>query len=193
MKHAVIVGHPDAASLNLSLAKAYGAAASRRGHKVILRDLYRMGFNPCLGAEELPGPGFKPGADVAAERALLEGVDVFTFVYPLWFNAPPAIVKGYMDRVFGFGFGYGPIRGGGNTPLLDGQKMLSLTTSGAPEDWLKGQADWGAIRTLDGHFASVCGLELLDHLHFGGIVPNMTREAAGAELDRVEEAFARLF
>ena len=117
MKHAVIVGHPNPASFNLSVAEAYRAAARARGHEVLLRDLYRMGFDPCLKAEEVPGPGgFAVAADVATERALLSDVDVFTFIYPLWFNAPPAIVKGYMDRVFGFGFGYGPVSGGAIRP-----------------------------------------------------------------------------
>jgi NAD(P)H dehydrogenase (quinone) len=154
-----------------------------------------MGFDPCLKEAELPRPGgFAPEPDVQAERALLNDVDVFTFVYPLWFNAPPAIVKGYVDRVFGFGFGYGPISGGGNQPLLSGRRMLSLTSSGAPAEWLQEQAAWEAIRTLfDSHFAAVCGLLVVDHIHFGGIVPNITKDAAKAELERVEEAVARLF
>jgi NAD(P)H dehydrogenase (quinone) len=195
MKHAVIVGHPNPDSFNLGVAAAYCEAVRGRGHEPVLRDLYRMGFDPCLKAGEIPRPsGFEPSPDVQAERALLAEVDVFTFVYPLWFNAPPAMVKGYMDRVMGFGFGYGPIRGGGNAPLLAGRRMLSLTSSGAPAEWLQSQASWTAIRTLfDGHLASVCGLQVLDHIHFGDIAPGMPKAAVEGELARVGEAVRRLF
>lgn len=108
MKHAVIVAHPVRTSFNRSVAEAYRQAVELRGHTVIVRDLYAMNFEPRLQAAEMPrAEGFAPGADVLAEREQLKDVDVFTFVYPLWFNAPPAILKGYIDRVFGFGFGMG--------------------------------------------------------------------------------------
>jgi NAD(P)H dehydrogenase (quinone) len=72
--------------------------------------------------------------------------------------------------------------------------MLSLTSSGAPGEWLQAQASWEAIRTLfDSHFASVCGLTVLDHVHFGGIVPNMTASAVESEFDRVRDLVGRLF
>lgn len=78
--------------------------------------------------------------------------------------------------------------------MLDGRRMLSFTSSGAPEDWLRLQASWDAIRTLfDNHLASVCGLEVLDHVHFGAVAPNMTKVAVMEELKRVEQAVARLF
>jgi NAD(P)H dehydrogenase (quinone) len=66
--------------------------------------------------------GFAPGADVARERELLADADVFAFIYPLWFNVPRAVVTGYVQRVFGMGFGYGPIREGRNQPLPEGRR-----------------------------------------------------------------------
>jgi putative NADPH-quinone reductase len=82
-----------------------------------------MDFDPRLKETELLGrPDARPGADVEAERTLLEDADVFAFVYPLWFNAPPAIVKGYVDRVFGLGLGYRVFREGGQEPLLRGRR-----------------------------------------------------------------------
>src|SRR4249920_388786 len=113
MKHAVIVAHPKVQSFTMSVANAYCEAAAGKGHDVLLRDLYRMNFAPCLGAEEIPVPGgFAPGGDVLQERNLLADVNVFTFVYPFWMNAQPAMLKGYIDRVFGMGFAYGRAGGG---------------------------------------------------------------------------------
>jgi hypothetical protein len=88
MKHAVIVAHPSQSSFNLSVAYAYCEAARQRGHAPILRDLYRMGFDPCLRDSEIPRPsGFKAGDDVLAERVIIAEAAVFAFIYPLWFNA----------------------------------------------------------------------------------------------------------
>ena len=194
MRHAVIVAHPSADSFNLTMARAYEAAAKALGHAVIVRDLYRLGFNPCLAADELPSAeGFHPGADVVSERELLADVDVFCFVYPLWLDLPPAILKGYLERVFGYGFAYerGP---GGNTPVLGGKSMISISSSGAPTAWIRRTGDWSALSTLfDGHFAEVCGLALVDHLHFGDITPGMTAEAVQAAAAEVASAVKRRF
>lgn len=194
MKHAVIVAHPDSASLNAAIARTYVAALEAAGHTVEVRDLYAMGFDPCLKAAEIPGPAAPEfGADVVAERARLADVDAFAFVYPLWFNAPPAILKGYVDRIFGMGFGFTPAFGGAE-PALRGRRLISFTTSGAPDAWVR---DTGAIATLrrlfDDHLAGVCGLEVVDHVHFGGMVSGITDEAFEAVLAEVRETAARRF
>jgi NAD(P)H dehydrogenase (quinone) len=194
MKHAVVIAHPRAKSFTHSVADAWQAAVASAGHAVLVRDLYAMDFDPRLAAGELPfDPGFAPGDDVKAERALLGDADVFVFVYPLWFNAPPAILKGYCERVFGPGFAYAPGTGGSN-PLLTGRKLISFTSSGAPTDWVESTGAFDALTTLfDKHFAEVCGLSVVDHVHFGYVVPGMRTDAAERLLARVPEAFARHF
>ena len=189
MKHAVITAHPNVSSLTLSVARAYCEAVGRSGGDVLLRDLYRMNFAPCLETGEIPGTGgFTPAADIVSERDLLSDVDVFAFVYPLWMNAPPAMMKGYIDRVFGMGFAYGPGRDG-NVPLLKSRKMISFTSSGAPTDWVVSTGAWSAIQKLfDEHFAAVCGLELIDHIHFGSATPGIRADSVEDHLARVRSA-----
>lgn len=178
MKHAVIIAHPNADSLTCSIGRAYAEHVKLRGQEAVVRDLYRMGFDPCLKTSEVPTPaGFEFGADVVAERKLLMDVDVFALVYPFWFNAPPAILKGYIDRVFSMGFGYEPGLGG-TEPLLEGKRLISFSTSGAPEHWVR---ETGALQALtalfDQHVSAMCGLQTVDHVHVGGIVPNMRDDA----------------
>ena len=183
MKHAVIVAHPDPNSFNMSVARAYEAAVTAAGHRTVLRNLCAMDFDPRLRADEIPtAKAFAPRPDVVEERMLLADVTTFVFVYPLWINAPPAILKGYLDRVFGMGFAYG--RGnGGNIPLLTGRSMISLTSSGAPTDWVRKTGAWDALGKLfDEHFAAVCGLTVLDHIHFGNVVPGMRPDAVERQL-----------
>ena len=194
MKHAVVLAHPNPHSLSAAAAKAYGEAARALGHTVIVRDLYRMGFDPCLKASEIPGPdGYEFGADVTAERETLADVDVFAFVYPFWFNAPPAILKGYVDRVFGMGFGFGPAPGG-NEPLLVGRKLVSFSFSGAPEQWV---CDTGALQSLetvfDRHVCGVCGLQLAGHIHTGGIVPGLRDDAVADILASIKASVSEHF
>lgn len=189
MKHAIILAHPAASSLNASIARLYAEAVEKLGGEVITRNLYQLGFDPCLKAEEIPGPTLpKFGDDVQRERALLADVDVFVLVYPLWFNAPPAILKGYIDRVFGMGFGFEP-RSGGNDPCLTGRRLISFTTSGAPEDWVRETGALGALLTLfDAHLCGTCGFTLVDHVHFGGVVTGFTSEAYQDVVDQVRSA-----
>jgi NAD(P)H dehydrogenase (quinone) len=193
MKHAVIFAHPNPESFTASMAATYARATRNLGKEVVARDLYEMDFDPRLAREEVPGPLapiFRP--DVVAEREMLKDVDVFALFYPLWFNSPPAMMKGYIERVFGMGFGYGP----GNVPLLTGRKLISFTSSGAPLYWVQDTGAWEALRRLfDHHIAAVCGLELLDHVHFGEITPGIREDAvedcARKVADTVRQHFGR--
>lgn len=194
MKHAIIACHPKPRSFTMAMAEAYAAGLADQGHVSVMRDLYRIGFDPRLAADELPSDkGFAPHEDVTAERRLLSDVQSFAFFYPVWFNAQPAMLKGYLDRVFGMGFGYG-MGEGGNTPLLAGRSMISFSSSGAPKSWLVETGAWDAMRKLcDEHFGGVTGLAVLDHIHFGGVSPNMMAEAVRACAADVRMAAARRF
>jgi len=194
MKHAVIVAHPRTDSFIASLASRYRETGLAGGQEVVYRDLYRMRFDPCLIESELPwSKSYALRDDVIAERELLSDVEVFALFYPLWLNAPPAILKGYLERVFGMGFAYRR-EGLGNAPLLKGRKLISFTSSGAPTEWVVQSGAWNAMRTLfDGHFAAVCGLEVVDHVHFGGVVPGIRADSVATDLETVARTFAKHF
>ena len=194
MQHALIVAHPNPRSFIASLALAYGEAAKELGQKTIMRDLYGMSFDPCLKADEMPASaGFAARADVVGERVILRDIDVFALFYPFWLNAPPAMLKGYLDRVFGMGFAYGK-GGDGNEPLLRGRKLISFTASGAPAEWVTKTGAWEAVRKLfDEHVAAVCGLQVVEHLHFGGIVPGIRGDVVARHRQSVRDLVARQF
>lgn len=178
MKHAIIVAHPSPQSFNLTMARTYQATVEQLGCVCVLRDLYRILFDPRLRDGEIPRPeGFAPGEDVLRERELIGDADVFALIYPLWFNSPPAMMKGYLERVFGMGFGY-RAGGGGLEGLLRGCSLISISSSGAPEDWVVETGGLSALqRLVDEHFSQVCGLSIVEHVHFGQIAPGITSEA----------------
>ncbi|MNL14337.1 General stress protein 14 [compost metagenome] len=194
MKQVLIAAHPRLRSFTMTMAEAYAEAARGEGVDVILRDLYRLGFDPLLHMEELPDhEGFQPRADVVNERSVISDADVFVFFYPLWFNAPPAMLKGYVERVFGMGFGYSRFGLEGNQPLLSDRKLVSFTSSGAPQQWVESSGAWDAMQKhFDDHLAAVTGLELIGHHNIGAVVPGMRDDVVAGHARTVAGAAARI-
>jgi NAD(P)H dehydrogenase (quinone) len=194
MKHAVIIAHPRTESFTATVAEVYSQACTELGCDIVTRDLYRIGFDPCLKPEEMPGTAsFSPGTDVKNERALLRDCDVFAFFYPLWLNTPPAILKGYMERVFGWGFAYGD-DGHSYNPLLRGRRFISFTSSGAPKGWLKEIGALDALCTVfDDYFAKLCGMTSVDHVHVGGVTHGANLFFVEARLGDVRKAVVQHF
>jgi NAD(P)H dehydrogenase (quinone) len=193
MKHAIILAHPDCQSFNAALAARCWAILENLGHELVVRDLYAIDFDPRLKRSEVSAAHGVPAADTQRERDALAGVDSFIFIYPFWFNAPPAILKGYVDRVFSAGFGF-EAGYDGATPLLAGRTLTSISTSGAPDHWIDST---GALKTLmagfDLHLAATCGLRVVDHIHFGDITPNMDRDTGAETLDDLARRIEALF
>jgi NAD(P)H dehydrogenase (quinone) len=180
MKHAIILGHPSPESFTALLAKTYEEMAAAMGHSSITRDLYRMDFDPRLQLSELPTrDGYKPAPDVLHEREAIGDADVFAFIYPLWFNTPPAILKGYIERVFGAGFGYNSVARGGEQPLLTGRQMIHVTASASSTAWLNEQGAWLSLHNLfETYFARICGMRVRPHIHFDSVVTGLTELSA---------------
>lgn len=194
VKHAVIFAHPSAQSFTASVAAAYTQAVESLGHTAVQRDLYRIGFDPCLKETEVAtSRAFQVGDDVLSERKLIVSCDVFALIYPLWLNTPPAMLKGYLDRVFGFGFAYGA---GGRSyePLMGGRQLISFTSSGAPAAWLHQTGSWNALQALfDTYFATLCGMKVVGHVHTGGMNSEASTSFVQARLHDVRAAVMQHF
>ena len=188
-RHAVILAHPEEDSFNAAVARAWCEAAHACGHEAEIRDLYRLGFDPVLRASEQPRPDrYAMSNDVAAELAAIEGAEVFVMVYPVWFGGPPAILKGYIDRVLGAGFTYGSIRERAHHRFMGGKQLVSITSSGNSLQWLDEQGAWLALRAVFGDYlAKAFSMARAEHLHLANIVDNMTERHVKEELYRVAE------
>ena len=192
MNHLIVVAHPAEDSFTMGLARAYAAELDALGHTRRICDLYRMGFDPVLAAAEL-SPGHAAGAEVAQAQADLVAADVLTVVYPLWWMAMPAMLKGYVDRVFARGFAY-ESRSGIVHGLLAGKKAVMITVSGAPLPVLVANGKWQAAEVLqDGHIFRSAGFDLLEHLHFDEVTPQLPAAIAERHMARVRACARRHF
>lgn len=186
VKHAIIACHPAEDSFTLSVARRYDEAVRAHGHETVLRDLYRLGFDPLLQDPERHG---HPRADIEAEWAVLGKVDVFVLVYPIWFGTPPAMLKGYIDRVFGAGRAFGRGAEGGTSELLAGKRLVSLTSSGSHRAWLDEKGVLGSLRTVyDRYFADVFGFTETHRYHFDGVTDGVPEREIRTHLAEVEKA-----
>lgn len=170
----------------MAMAERYAREVRKHGQEVIERDLYRMRFNPVLKADERRG---EPADDVAREWTVLGKPDVFVLVYPIWFGTPPAMLKGYIDRVFGAGRTRGQGGEGGARELLEGKRLVSLTSSGSLRAWLDERGVLGSLRTVyDRYFAEVFGFAETHRYHFDGVTGEVPEREIRMHLHDVEKA-----
>ena len=103
----VYLAHPSPNSLNGATARAITEELTAAGHTVELRDLYRLGFEPLL--TEADTSAYATGTvppDVATEQRIIAAADGIVLVYPTWWWSYPAMLKGFIDRVFTMGFAW---------------------------------------------------------------------------------------
>lgn len=193
MKHLVVVAHPRSDSLTMRLAHTYIDELATQGHQHTLHDLYRMDFDPILTSAEIAQLAHAAPPEVVQAQQDLLAAEVVTVIYPLWWLSMPAILKGYVDRVFARGFAY-QARNGQVKGLLAGRRCVLVTLSGAPLPVLTGTGRWNAIKMLqDTHVFRAVGFELLEHLHFDDVEPGLPAATVNEHLARVRQCVQEHF
>ncbi|WP_454884205.1 NAD(P)H-dependent oxidoreductase [Sphingomonas oryzagri] len=189
VRHVVIRAHPSPKSFNASIAAAYCDTVRACGQNASVRDLYALNFDPLLKEDERPhAGGTSLSSDVREEIAAIRDADIYVLVYPVWFAMPPAIMKGYIDRVFGAEVTVRQIQDRAADGVLSGHHMLSITTSGAREVWLDEQGQVESLRNLSTRYLrNAFGMASCEHLHFGGITEGLSKRFADQYLYDVEE------
>ena len=137
MKILIVLGHPNENSFTHAIAETAARSLESSGHEVIVRDLYREKFHPCLPTIEIPQQG-KVDEKVQPYCDEIQGADGIIIVHPNWWGQPPAIVKGWVDRVFRPGVAYHFLEndGGEGIPvgLLKARFALVFNTSNTPRE-----------------------------------------------------------
>jgi NAD(P)H dehydrogenase (quinone) len=140
MNISVILGHPTPGSFNHAIAEAVAVQCRLNGHTVNYHDLCGEGFDPLLASGEATADPADPAAPlpplVAAHCEEIAAADGIVIVHPNWWGQPPAVLKGWVDRVLRAGVAYRFLEGDGGEGvplgLLKARTALVFNTANTP-------------------------------------------------------------
>jgi NAD(P)H dehydrogenase (quinone) len=161
MKVLIVYTHPNPKSFNHAILESFTAGLKEAGHTYEVSDLYAQGFDPCLkGPDFAQFTGGQMPADVVKEQQKVTAADALVFIHPVWWWMPPAMTKGWYDRVLSAGFAYGISEQGQPMGLLKNiQKVLLISTTMGQEDAYKGMRIEEAMKATDAAtFTMMCGI-----------------------------------
>jgi NAD(P)H dehydrogenase (quinone) len=150
----IVYAHPEPTSVTRQLVEVSVQTLEQQGHEVLLSGLYGMHWKAVLDEHDFPsradperlsfvaesGHSYSSGQqteDIASEQRKLLAADAVILQFPLWWFGMPAILKGWVDRVFAYGLAYG-FKGAGNRyrygdGAFKGKRALLSVTVGGPE------------------------------------------------------------
>ena len=171
----VLLGHPHADSLCAGMARAYAEAAAQAGAEVRFLNVGQLAFDPAFqgyGAAQPLEPDLRAAqADIAWARHLV-------WVYPIWWGGMPAVLKGFIDRVFlpGYAFKYRQ-----NSPwwdrLLAGRSAELLVTMDSPPWYFRWVTRMPGHHQMKKAILEFCGIQPVKVHSFGPV-----RSASPAQL-----------
>lgn len=189
MTRALVVHcHPDEGSYVAAVRRRVVAGLSAGGAEVRVADLYADGFDPSFTAGE-HARHLQPGADPSLSRYVddLRWCDTLVLVYPTWWGGQPAMLKGWIDRVWVSGVAWTLPEGANRlrAELRNVRRLVAVTTHGSPKyvNMLEGE---GGKRTLTRSVRLMCHpLARTTWLALYGVDTASARRRHGF-LDRVE-------
>jgi NAD(P)H dehydrogenase (quinone) len=200
MEVLVVCAHPHADSFNHAITDAVERGLAAGGHHATTLDLYALGFTAAMSpAEHLAyqawaAPAPPPALDpmVAEHVAIVGRAQTIVFVYPTWWSQPPAILKGWLERVLlpGVSFtfdGAGKVQPG----MQHVKRIVGISTYGSPWTYVKLMND-GGRRMVTRALRMSCGLRTPTTWLGLYAVDTAGAEERKAFLDRVEHRMAHL-
>lgn len=162
----VVSAHPEPRSLNATLASFAVDHLRTAGHEVRVSDLHAMKWKAALDADDVPDhpadqrlhvlaaheqatSAGRLSPDIAAEQEKVLWSDAVILQFPLWWFSVPAILKGWFDRVFTYGFAHGPAAGPPYSEgALAGRRALVSVTVGARESGFSDRGIHGRLEDV---------------------------------------------
>ena len=181
MRALVILAHPGQDSFNHAIAKRVVDRLQADGHDAHFHDLYWEKFDPILGTEDLAREGQLP-AEIVSHCEELTAADALVFVHPNWWGQPPAIMKGWVDRVFRAGMAYRFVDRGDGVGIPEGMlkadRAVILNTANSTPS-----SEWGIIDPLDLWWRStvlgMCGVKHVERRLFAPVVTSSAEQREG--------------
>ncbi len=195
MQLSLILAHPDPASFNHAIAQAALEAVQANAHTVFFHDLYREKFDPLLPALEMARDATLPDS-IRQHCDEIAAADGIIIIHPNWWGQPPAILKGWVDRVIRPGVAYEFLEGdqGEGVPigLLKARNVFVYNTSNTePEREINIFGD--PLETLwKNCIFGLCGVSGFYRRMFNVVVTS-TKDTRKKWLDSVREDMDMIF
>jgi NAD(P)H dehydrogenase (quinone) len=192
MHATIIYAHPNPLSFNHAILERVVQQFHAAGATTQVRDLYALGFDPLLKPSDFVAfqQGHVPD-DVRVEQEHIRRADWLVFIYPTWWWDRPAVLKGYIDRVFSHGFAYGVGADLAVLPLLTNKQAWVFNTFGgsAATQEAVGNTDNLAAKAMTLGTLQLCGVETRYHA-LAGLFGSSSESRAGqlAEVDQLVAA-----
>ncbi len=191
MKVLVVIGHQRLGSFCHAIAETACQTLRRLGHEVMFHDLYQERFDPVLPHEQIPKGAPRP-PEIEEHCRQLREADGLVIVHPNWWSMPPAILKGWVDRVFCQGVAYEFTETGEVVEHLAGKRAVVFTTSNTPED-LEMKLFGDPLENLWRNcILGFCGVKDFYRRNFGPIITS-TYEQRQEWLKEVEQIVTKRF
>lgn len=195
MKIVVILGHPQKGSFNHAIAEMAVDTLRSEGHEIIYHDLYEEGFEPVVTSEEIP-KGARLDAVIEKHCRHIADADGIIIVHPNWWGTPPAIMKGWIDRVIRPGVAYTFLENdkGEGVPLglLKAKAAIVFNTSNT-ENSREINVFGDPLETIwKNCIFSLCGVDNFFRRMYG-IVVTSTEEERKLWLEDVKQVVLRYF
>jgi len=181
MKISVILAHPQEGSFNHAIARAAVDRLTASDHTVVMHDLYKEGFDPLLPGAEIPKGAALPPI-IARHCAEIAQADGIIIIHPNWWGMPPAILKGWVDRVIRPGVAYGFVAGdsgeGEPVGLLKARVALVFNTSNTEAE--RERTVFGdPLETIwKNCIFDLCGVKRFERRMFGVVVTSTEQQRA---------------
>lgn len=181
----IVLGHPNRDTFCGSLAERYAKGAKAAGAEVARLDLAELRFDPLLHRGYREVQPLEP--DLVRAQEMIRRAEHLVFVYPTWWATMPALLKGFLDRVFlpGFAFKYRE-----NSPfwdkLLTGRTARLIVTMDAPAWYDRLFNGAAGRRAMKRGTLEFCGIKPVRVTTVGN-VKNLRPEAIAGWLDRAEK------
>lgn len=162
----VVYAHPNPQSFNHAIMESFISGIKEAGHTYEISDLYADGFNPVFNIADFSQfTGKEMPKEVLAEQKKVSKAGALVFIYPIWWWAAPAILKGWYDRVLAYGYAYKSGEHGEPIGLLKDKRVLHITTTQGNKEEYQGSTMEKAIKVVDkASFTGVCGTQNVEHL-----------------------------
>lgn len=198
MQVSVILAHPDPASFNHGIARVVLEALAPTSARVNFHDLCKEQFEPLLPAEEV-AKDFTLPALVAAHCREIAEADLIIIIHPNWWGQPPAMLKGWIDRVIRPGVAYEFLEGdsGEGVPIGLLRAKLALVFNTSNTEVLREQQVFGdPLETIwKNCIFGLCGVAEVRRKTFAIVITSTEEQRRSwlAEVrQQVEEACAQL-